>query len=67
MSRQIGWPDGASALCGSVRPSASPTTCDVAAVPRNWQPPPGEPQARQPSSAADSSESSPLAKRAPID
>ena len=35
-------------------PSASPTTCDVAAVPRNWQPPPGLAQARQPSSAASS-------------
>jgi len=23
-------------------PSASPTTCDVAAVPKNWQPPPGD-------------------------
>ena len=43
---------GASAECGSDRPSASATTCDVAAVPRNWQPPPGEPHARQPSSAA---------------
>ena len=52
VSSQIGWPDGASAECGSDRPSASPTTCDVAAVPRNWQPPPGEPHARQPSSAA---------------
>ena len=27
-------------------------TCAVAAVPRNWQPPPGEPQARHPASAA---------------
>ena len=26
---------------GTVRPSASATTCAVAAVPRNWQPPPG--------------------------
>jgi len=26
-------------------PNASATTCDVAAVPRNWQPPPGEAQA----------------------
>ena len=41
MSSQIGWPEGASAACGSVSPSASATTCDVAAVPRNWQPPPG--------------------------
>ena len=67
MSSQIGWPDGASAECGSARPSASATTCEVAAVPRNWQPPPGEPHARQPSSAASSSVSSPCAKRAPID
>ena len=52
MSSQTGWPDGASAECGSDKPSASPTTCEVAAVPRNWQPPPGEPQARQPRSAA---------------
>ena len=42
MSSQIGWPDGASAECGSARPSASATTCAVAAVPRNWQPPPGD-------------------------
>ena len=61
MSSQIGWPLGASAECGSDMPSASPTTCDVAAVPRNWQPPPGEAQARQPSSAASSSVISPWA------
>src|SRR5437660_7542451 len=42
-------------------------TCDVAAVPRNWQPPPGDPQARQPRSCACSSVSSPWANRAPID
>ena len=66
MSSQIGWPDGASAECGSDRPSASPTTCDVAAVPRNWQPPPGDAQARQPESAASSSVISPCAKRAPM-
>ena len=52
MSSQTGWPDGASAECGSDIPSASPTTCDVAAVPRNWHPPPGLAQARQPRSAA---------------
>ena len=46
MSSQMGWPEGASAACGSVMPSASPTTCEVAAVPRNWQPPPGVAQAR---------------------
>ena len=67
MSSQIGWPDGASAECGSASPSASATTWLVAAVPRNWQPPPGEAQARQPSSAASSSVISPWAKRAPID
>ena len=67
MSRQIGWPEGASAAWGSVMPSASATTCDVAAVPRNWQPPPGLAQARQPSSAASGRVSSPWAKRAPID
>ena len=66
-STHTGWPEGASAAWGSARPSASPTTCEVAAVPRNWQPPPGEPHARQPSSAASSSVSSPWAKRAPID
>jgi len=66
MSSQIGWPEGASAECGSDRPSASPTTCEVAAVPRNWQPPPGEAQALQPSSAASSSVMRPWAKRAPM-
>ena len=59
MSSQIGWPEGASAAWGTVRPSASATTCVVAAVPRNWQPPPGVAQARQPRSAASASESSP--------
>ena len=44
---QMGCPEGASAECGSAMPSASPTTCEVAAVPRNWQPPPGVAQARQ--------------------
>ena len=42
MSSQIGWPEGASAECGRDRPSASATTWLVAAVPRNWQPPPGD-------------------------
>ena len=65
-SSQIGWPEGASAVCGSDRPSASPTTCDVAAVPRNWQPPPGLAQARQPTSAAYSSVICCCAKRAPM-
>ena len=67
MSSQTGSPDGASALCGRVRPSASATTCEVAAVPRNWQPPPGVPQARQPMVAASSTVMRPCAKRAPID
>ena len=67
MSVQIGCPDGTSALWASESPRASPTTCEVAAVPRNWQPPPGEPHARHPSSAALSRLSSPWAKRAPID
>ena len=41
MSSQTGSPEGASALWGSAMPRASATTCAVAAVPRNWQPPPG--------------------------
>ena len=49
---QIGYPEGANAECPRDIPRASPTTCDVAAVPRNWQPPPGESQALQPNSAA---------------
>ena len=65
-SSQMGWPDGASAAWGSESPRASATTCDVAAVPRNWQPPPGEAQARQPISAAYSSVIYPWAKRAPM-
>jgi hypothetical protein len=67
MSSQMGWPDGASAACVTVSPSASATTWLVAAVPRNWQPPPGDAQARQPSSAASSRVMTPWAKRAPID
>ena len=51
--RLAGGRQGASAAAPG--PSASATTWDVAAVPRNWQPPPGEAQARQPSSAASSS------------
>ena len=47
-------------------PSASPTTCAVAAVPRNWHPPPGDAHARQPASAACSSVSSPCVKRTPM-
>jgi hypothetical protein len=34
-SSHTGWPEGASALCGTASPSASATTCEVAAVPRN--------------------------------
>ena len=67
ISSQMGWPEGASAECVSDMPSASPTTCDVAAVPRNWQPPPGVAQARQRSRAASSSVILPCAKRAPED
>ena len=33
MSSHTGWPLGANAECGSDSPKASPTTCDVAAVP----------------------------------
>ena len=65
MSSHTGCPEGASALCSTDSPSASATTCEVAAVPRNWQPPPGDAQARQPISAASSSEIEPCAKRAP--
>jgi hypothetical protein len=52
MSRQMSEPEGARAECGNVRPNASAMTWLVAAVPRNWQPPPGEAQALQPASAA---------------
>ena len=61
MSSQTGWPEGDSAACGTVRPSASPITCELAAVPRNWQPPPGEAQVWQSTSAAYSSDTSPTA------
>ncbi len=67
MSVQIACPDGARAECGSDMPSASPTTCAVAAVPRNWQPPPGEAQERHMASAASASVIIPWAKRAPTD
>ena len=66
MSSQTGWPDGANAECGTAMPIASATTCDVAAVPKNWQPPPGEAHALQPNSVASSSESMPCENRAPI-
>ena len=52
VSSQIGCPEGASAECGNDNPRASPTTCEVAAVPRNWHPPPGLAHARHPTSAA---------------
>ena len=64
-SSHTGSPDGARAVCPTASPSASPTTWAVAAVPRNWQPPPEEAQAAQPSDAASSSEISPWAYRAP--
>ena len=35
MSSHIGCPDGANAACGNVSPKASPTTCELAAVPKN--------------------------------
>ena len=65
MSIQIGWPEGASAEWPSDMPSASPTTCEVAAVPRNWHPPPGDAQARHPRSAASSSVTAPCTNRTP--
>ncbi len=65
-SSHIGWPEGASAVCGSASPNASPTTCAVAAVPRNWHPPPGLAQARHPTSAAYSSVICFCANRAPM-
>ena len=67
MSSQMGSPEGLSALCGSASPNASAATCADAAVPRNWQPPPGVPQARQPMVAASSSVMRPWANRAPMD
>ncbi len=67
MSSQMGWPEGASAECGRAMPRASPTTCEVAAVPRNWHPPPGVAQARQSASAASCKVICPRAKRAPAD
>src|ERR1017187_1259755 len=65
ISVQMGWPEGESAEWASDMPRASPTTWEVAAVPRNWQPPPGVAQARQSISEAASSVSCPRAKRAP--
>ena len=65
-SSQTGWPEGASAEWQSASPSASATTWLVAAVPRNWQPPPGVAQAAQPSSAASRTVSLPCVKRTPI-
>ena len=67
MSSHAPVPEGDSAPCVIASPSASATTWDVPAVPRNWHPPPGEAQARQPMSWAYSSVTSPWANRAPID
>ena len=67
ISSQMGWPEGARAAWVTVRPSASATTWLVPAVPRNWQPPPGEAHARQASSAASSRLIRPCAKRALTD
>ena len=53
MSRQASDPLGTRAAWGRVIPKASAMTWVVAAVPRNWQPPPGEPQERQAVSEAD--------------
>lgn len=66
ISCHTGSPEGASAECGMASPRPSATTCDVPAVPRNWQPPPEEAQALQPARRASCSDNSPLAKRAPM-
>ncbi len=66
MSSHTGSPEGARAACGRDRPSPSATTWAVAAVPRNWQPPPGLPHARQPMVWACSRLIRPCAKRAPM-
>src|SRR4051812_178 len=65
-SSQMGCPEGVRAEWASDIPSASPTTCDVAAVPRNWHPPPGDAHALHPSSAASDKLSFPTANRTPI-
>ena len=52
MSNHAGVPLGESAAWVMASPRASETTWDVPAVPRNWQPPPGDAQARQPTSWA---------------
>ena len=67
MSSQAGLPEGHRAEWVMASPRASATTCDVPAVPRNWQPPPGEAQVLHPISWAYSSVTSPWANRAPID
>ena len=66
-SIHAGVPDGDSAECVMARPSASATTWEVPAVPRNWHPPPGDAHALHPTSCAYSSVTSPCANRAPID
>src|ERR1035441_10980771 len=53
ISIQMGCPEGESAEWGRDMPRASPTTWLVAAVPRNWQPPPGGAQGREPTPAGD--------------
>lgn len=47
-------------------PSASATTWAVAAVPRNWQPPPGKPPRGSPFAAAYSRSIRSWVKRAPM-
>ena len=57
----------AQARCAAARaPALRPPPATVAAVPRNWHPPPGDAQARQPTSAAYSSVICFCAKRAPM-
>ena len=66
MSVQMCCPEGANAACVKVIPMPSATICAVAAVPKNWQPPPGLAQALHPRSAASCNDISPWEKRAPI-
>ena len=58
-SNHAGVPEGESAPWVMARPRASETTWDVPAVPRNWHPPPGDAQARHPTSWAYSRVTSP--------
>ena len=66
-SNHAGVPLGDSAAWVMASPRASDTTCDVPAVPRNWQPPPGDAHARHPTSWAYWRVTSPCANRAPMD